>query len=264
MAGLSPGDYQRILDLAVTILDRGDTKLPWQLVADELRSAVPSATAVLFWSTGWVDAPPADFPLPYPRDLDDLLPDLTSRSMAAHPLVRHYQATADQSPRTVADLPDGGHWSDELARHVVGTVLGFRRHLALPLPAPPGEGHVILLGRPDEDFSDRDLEFAARLQPLLAGVVNQQRQLLRRPPRLTTPTDEYRLTPREVAVLTLLADTLTAEAIGRRLGISPRTVHKHLESLYRKMKTHDRLATVLRARSAGLLARSAGPERWSA
>jgi len=258
MAGLSPGDYQRILDLAVTILDRGDTKLPWQLVAEELRSAVPSANVALFWTMGWVDAPPADFPLPYPRDLDDLLPDLTSRSMAAHPLVRHYQTTADQAPRTVEDLPGGGHWPDEQARHVVGTVLGFRRHLALPLPAPPGEGHVILLGRPDEDFTDRDLEFASRLQPLLAGVVNQQRQLLRRRDHLAvTRGDEFGITPRELAVLSLLADTLTAAAIARRLGISPRTVHKHLESLYRKLGTHDRLAAVLRARSAGLLRRPA-------
>jgi DNA-binding CsgD family transcriptional regulator len=259
---LSPGDYQRILDLAVAILDSGDTKLPWQLVADELRSAVPSANALLFWTQGWVDSPPADFPLPYPLDLDDLVPGLAGRALAAHPLVRHYQATADQAPRTVDDLPGGGHWSDEQARHVVGTMLGSQWHLALPLPAPPGEGHVIMLGRPDDGFTDRDLEFAARLRPLLAGVVNQQRQLLRRRNGLAaveaTPTGEYGLTPRELAVLTLLADTLTAEAIARRLGISPRTVHKHLESLYRKMNTHDRLATVLRARGAGLL-----PERRS-
>jgi DNA-binding CsgD family transcriptional regulator len=263
MAGLSLGDYQRILDLAVAILDSGDTKLPWQLVADELRSAVPSESAVLIWTRGWVESPPADFPLPYPPDADDLLPDLATRSVRAHPLVRHYQATADLAPRTVGGRSDGGHWPDEQARHVVGTLLGSR-HLALPLPAPPGEGHVILLGRPDGDFTDRDLEFATRLRPLLAGVVNQQRQLLRRHDLPAVPTDDYRLTRRELAVLTLLADTLTADAIARRLAISPRTVHKHLESLYRKMGTHDRLATVLRARAAGLLPHSTGPDRRSA
>ena len=40
---------------------------------------------------------------------------------------------------------------------------------------------------------------------------------------------EARLTGRELTGLSLLADGLTAVAIGRRLVISPRTVHKHLE-----------------------------------
>lgn len=248
MAGLSPGDYQRIVDLAVAILEVGDTKLPWQLVADELRTAVPSASAVLFWTQGWVDSPPADFPLPYPLAADDLLPTPTMRHLATHPLIRHYQTSTDRVPHTIEELPRRD-WPAE-ARHAVGTLLGAR-HLGLPLPAPPGEGHVILLGRPDADFTHRDREFAARLQPLLAGVVHQQRQLLRN--RNHNRAGDHGLTPRELAVLTLLADTLTADAIARRLGISPRTVHKHLESLYRKMGTHDRLATVLRARNAGLL-----------
>jgi len=64
---------------------------------------------------------------------------------------------------------------------------------------------------------------------------------------------EAGLTPREIAVLSLLADGMTAEAIGRRLGISNRTVHKHTENLYRKLSATDRLKAVLRAQSLGLL-----------
>ena len=60
-------------------------------------------------------------------------------------------------------------------------------------------------------------------------------------------------TRRERAVLELLADGLTAEAIARQLGISPRTVHHHLEHLYRKLGTRDRLVTVRRAEALGLL-----------
>ncbi|MFI5492896.1 helix-turn-helix transcriptional regulator [Actinoplanes sp. NPDC051859] len=62
-----------------------------------------------------------------------------------------------------------------------------------------------------------------------------------------------RLTPRELSVLRLLAESLTAAAIARRLDLSTGTVHKHLGRLYRKFGTTDRLATVLRAREAGLL-----------
>jgi DNA-binding CsgD family transcriptional regulator len=64
---------------------------------------------------------------------------------------------------------------------------------------------------------------------------------------------EYGLTPREFTVLILLAEALTAAAIGRRLGISARTVHRHLEHLYRKLNTSDRLGAVLRAQDLGLL-----------
>lgn len=41
--------------------------------------------------------------------------------------------------------------------------------------------------------------------------------------------------------------------MARRLGISARTVHKHLQNLYRKLGTADRLGAVLRAQQAGLL-----------
>ncbi len=59
-------------------------------------------------------------------------------------------------------------------------------------------------------------------------------------------------------MLTLLGSGLTAQAIARRLDTSPRTVHKHLEHLYRKLGVRDRLMAVQRARDAGLLATPAG------
>jgi DNA-binding NarL/FixJ family response regulator len=51
----------------------------------------------------------------------------------------------------------------------------------------------------------------------------------------------------------MLSEGLPAAAMARRLGISVRTVHKHLENLYRKLGTADRLGAVLRAQRAGLL-----------
>ena len=43
------------------------------------------------------------------------------------------------------------------------------------------------------------------------------------------------LTPREIEVLTALADGLSNKAIARRLGISPHTVKFHLDQLFRKL-----------------------------
>lgn len=73
------------------------------------------------------------------------------------------------------------------------------------------------------------------------------------PEQARTVTTETRLTGRELAVLSLLAEGMTAVAIGRRLEIAARTVHKHLEHVYAKMGTADRLTTVLQAQRNGLL-----------
>jgi DNA-binding CsgD family transcriptional regulator len=61
------------------------------------------------------------------------------------------------------------------------------------------------------------------------------------------------LTAREMVVLSLMADGLIAAAIARQLGISPRTVGKHVENIYRKFGTQDRASAVLRAHSLGLI-----------
>ncbi|NAZ80236.1 hypothetical protein GTR02_00170 [Kineococcus sp. R8] len=61
------------------------------------------------------------------------------------------------------------------------------------------------------------------------------------------------LTTRQYAILCHLSHGLTAAAIGRQVGISERTVHKHLENVYRALSVSDRLAAVSRGRELGLL-----------
>jgi DNA-binding NarL/FixJ family response regulator len=65
--------------------------------------------------------------------------------------------------------------------------------------------------------------------------------------------DPVAVTDREQAVLGLMADGLIAAAIARRLGISPRTVSKHIENIYRKLGAHDRTTAVLRSQAMGFL-----------
>ena len=47
------------------------------------------------------------------------------------------------------------------------------------------------------------------------------------------------ITPREREILGLLAEGFTTHQIGRRLGISPRTVETHASKLYRKLGVRD-------------------------
>ena len=56
-----------------------------------------------------------------------------------------------------------------------------------------------------------------------------------------------RLTRREVEVLRWVARGKTNAQIGASLGLSPRTVGKHLERIYRKLGVRCRTAAVMRA-----------------
>jgi DNA-binding CsgD family transcriptional regulator len=55
------------------------------------------------------------------------------------------------------------------------------------------------------------------------------------------------ITPRELEVLHWLAGGKTDRDIGEILGISPRTVHKHLQRIYEKLGVECRTAAVVRA-----------------
>jgi two-component system response regulator DevR len=61
------------------------------------------------------------------------------------------------------------------------------------------------------------------------------------------------LTQREREVLTLLGEGLTMRQIGRRLGISPRTVESHVAKLYRKLGVATRVQALARAATLGLI-----------
>jgi DNA-binding NarL/FixJ family response regulator len=52
------------------------------------------------------------------------------------------------------------------------------------------------------------------------------------------------LSGREREVMALIADGLTNEAVGRRLGLTEKTVKNHLQSIYAKLDVHSRAAAL--------------------
>lgn len=64
---------------------------------------------------------------------------------------------------------------------------------------------------------------------------------------------EDRLTGREHEILRFVADGVSNADIAQRLGISRRTVQKHMENLFRKLGTHDRAEAVSTAFRRGML-----------
>lgn len=171
-----------------------------------------------------------------------------------HPILRYYLATGDWRAIQVADVPE--RYADEAVQaswRELSVPWGAPSQLALPLHVGPRSHRAFVLGRADP-FSPEEVRLAETLHHVLRGL---DRQVVAAATRFDGRSREVatslHLTPRELAVLGELADGLTAAAIGRKLLITERTVHKHLERLYTKLGVGDRLAAVLRAQRLGLL-----------
>jgi DNA-binding CsgD family transcriptional regulator len=167
---------------------------------------------------------------------------------------------ADQAWRVHADR-DGG---------------GARLLPDRPALLPPGRDDLHQLAVPVTDGTDgpgctgwlllRENPFDAPVLPEVTEALPVIRGLDRHVQllaRLGRPEPALcRLTPREQVILAALARGCTARGIAARLGISPRTVHKHQEHLYRKLDAVDRLSAVLRGQELGLLPRTQPEPTW--
>ncbi len=173
-----------------------------------------------------------------------------------HPVVRSYAADRSRGtpvPRRLSDVATRA----ELLRSPAYVDLmrpGGAEHQLTILTArtPTGGGRVWTVNRAGADFTDGELASACALQPVLVLL---DRMVA---PRVATAPDAAAagrtgLTAREVEVLARVAEGLTADAVARLLGVSARTVQKHLENAYRKLGRHDRLLAVDRARELGVL-----------
>lgn len=123
-------------------------------------------------------------------------------------------------------------------------------------------GSVVVFNRSRTGFSRHDRAIVDLLAPHLTQALVRRERLaaLTAAARHTTLVSEQfalsfarlpELTPRERHVAVHVADGSTDREIARNLGISPRTVHKHLEQTYRKLGLTNRasLAALIRETS---------------
>ena len=171
----------------------------------------------------------------------------------AHPLGQYYATTCDHAPVRLTDLLAAG-WTLDDDAHDAMAALGITEHqMTVPCDTHRGDfdGWVVM---DNNGFSDDDLARLTDLHALLVGLDRHISLFVAATDRGVPPPDAApMLTPRERVVLELLATGSTAEAVAARLAISPRTVHKHQEHLYRKLGASDRLSAVLAAQRLGLL-----------
>jgi two-component system nitrate/nitrite response regulator NarL len=191
------------------------------------------------------------------------------------------RGTLEQLPRedpaiTVVGIVDSPSALLELAKtHDIDVVLA---------ESPPGEltdwqvrrqqtAWVLILDRVDEEISLAALragasaillrtadrrEIAAAIRAVANGLVVFQRQflavLLNAEPLLDEPLNTSNdLTPRELEVLTAMADGASNKAIARRLGISFHTVKFHVAAILEKLDADTRTEAVMKAAQLGIV-----------
>jgi len=141
----------------------------------------------------------------------------------------------------------GGEWSVLLCR--VRPAGAARTH----------DGVLVVAFTRDVPFTPEDVELwesARRPLSVLWRHVEEERAwpvLVSTPVLRSDPPEAGAMSCRELQVLALLAQGMLARAIAHRLSVSPRTVHKHLGSIYRKLGVNDRLVAVTVAQRKGLI-----------
>ncbi|SFL87931.1 helix-turn-helix transcriptional regulator [Variovorax sp. OV329] len=179
------------------------------------------------------------------------------RHFFEHPLVRHHGFDGGGKTHRISDSLSGRDFHATPLYVDYYQRIGLDQVVAVPLYVDAHTLVSIVLNRRDMDFSERDWERLELLRPHLAFFY---RQACRAQAGLTvdgegaTPLLPFKalpvppeLTPREREVLRWLAAGKTDADIAWLLGISVRTVHKHLEHMYVKLGVETRTAAVMRA-----------------
>lgn len=66
-------------------------------------------------------------------------------------------------------------------------------------------------------------------------------------------TEDFNLSKRELEILEKLSSGLSYQQIADQLFVSPKTVRKHIENIYRKLQVHNKIQAIEKARRNRLL-----------
>ncbi len=173
-----------------------------------------------------------------------------------NPLMARYIETLDGRPYRFSDVISPAALHELELYEQVYRPMGVEHQMAFTLPATPGRILAIALSRGDPDYSDDERDLIERARPFLIQAWRNavehtalRDELAGRPPPRQLaegmPLGELRdmgLTQRQAEVLALVSRGRSNRDAGAMLGISERTVQKHLEHCYRVLGTPGRSA----------------------
>jgi DNA-binding CsgD family transcriptional regulator len=161
-----------------------------------------------------------------------------------NPLVQAIGRDGDGRARRFSDVCTRAELQATALYREVYVPLGVEFQIAFTLPADPGRIVGVALSRADSDFTDdeRDLLNLARPYVIQAyrNAIDHDRLRAAPAERMRGPLTDRGLTGRETDALILVAHGCSARRAAGVLGISERTVQKHLERAYRKLDAAGR------------------------
>jgi len=162
------------------------------------------------------------------------------RHFATHPLVRFHAGHPQGGAQRISDSLSDAQFRETALFNDYYRRIGIDHVIAVPLFVDRSLLVSFVLNRNGRDFSDRERALLDLVREPLAALYRhalaRQRGLGALP-----------VTPREREVLEWLAAGKTDREIGTILGMSPRTVQKHLQHIYEKLGVETRTAAVMRA-----------------
>ncbi|PPK97475.1 regulatory LuxR family protein [Kineococcus xinjiangensis] len=172
--------------------------------------------------------------------------------MCEHPLVRRADDVLQRGALRLSDVETASSWRSSRLYGEALRAEGVDDQVTSVLERSGDRWRTVTCYRAGTPFTERERDLLALLRPQLrAGL----RRLLPpgrpRPgtgaaPALPAAPAGSELTAREDEVMALLARGCTSGQIGRAVGCSARTVEKHLEHVYAKLRVTNRVEAVQR------------------
>ena len=237
---VSVSDAGRMLEI-VALLPRIQDPRPFPpILLEQLRTLIPCDVVV--YHDRRIGSPGLTKTGPHIK-LPDHIGPAYEELRATDPL--RYRASLVGQPVAFGDfysrrqLMSTGLWSE------VARPSGINDMLVLWLPTQPGRMRGFNFDTGDREFSERDRAVLRLLYPYLLDAARAREQQT-----AASPAGQS-LSAREREVLAELARGRTSRGIGEALGISSRTVDKHLERIFEKLGVRTRAAAVAIAMGSG-------------
>jgi DNA-binding CsgD family transcriptional regulator len=173
--------------------------------------------------------------------------EVFARYAHQNPLVAHYAHTRNGRAMRFSDLVTREQLHELDLYQLVYKQLGVEYQLAFTLPHTKGRILGVALSRRDRDFTDAERDPARAGPPLPDPGVSQLDPVHRRAqgPRpagtaAARAAARAALTRRQAEVLRIVSSGASERDVATSLGISVRTVQKHLERCYRTLGVDSR------------------------
>lgn len=168
-----------------------------------------------------------------------------------NPIYQHFVRTQDGRACRFQDVAPREELDATRLLREVYAPLGINYQLAFTLPSESGHLLAVVLYREERDFSDAERDFINRARPFLIqsyrNALAYEESRGQSSPVMEAALVAEGLTTREAQVMRLVALGGSNRDVAGKLGLSDRTVQKHLEHAFRKLDVNTRSEASSRA-----------------